>query len=331
MVKGGTKTMKEVTGRLLICILSLVLLAVGLVPEAEAGVPPLVSTDWLAKNLGKKGLVVIDVRTEANYEFAHIPGAVSIPYGEVEPPGDEGYLLMVPEDELTDLLQEAGVNRDSHVVVYAHGNTVSDASKAGAVYWILKANGLKRVSMLNGGFTKWTFEGRKVVKDVPEPPRGNFVAKRDPSKIADLEEVGRAIKDKRVYLVDARNADQHFGHAKRADATCYGHIPFSVSMPADYLTNAGANRAPATIKDKKTLKALALGIGLPKDKRAKIIVYCNTAQFAGLNYLVLADILGYKNVKVYDGSMLEYCKKRGDLPLERFAWGRPDSCAACRK
>ncbi|NDY41389.1 sulfurtransferase [Dissulfurirhabdus thermomarina] len=307
----------------------LVCLAMGLAPGAAAGgAPPLVDTAWLAGHLGRKGLVVMDVRTEANYAFAHIPGAVSVPYGEMEPPGDEGELLMVPEGELTDLLQEAGVNRDSHVVVYAHGNTVSDASKAGAVYWILKANGLERVSMLNGGFTKWTFEGRKVVKDEPAPRRGDFVARRDPRAIAGLDDVRRAIADPRTFLVDARNPDQHFGHTKRADVACYGHIPSSVSLPAAYLTNAGRNRAPATLKDEAVLEALARGVGLPADKGAGIIVYCNTAQFAGIDYLVLHDVLGYENVRVYDGSMLEYCRRRGDLPLERFSWGRPSGRAA---
>ena len=311
------------------CLSLVVLMAWGASSAAWASTPALVETGWVARHIGDPKVVIINVRTESNYDFAHIPGAVSIPYGDLETPGDKGFPLMVEESELTELLQDAGVQTDSHVIVYGQGNTVSDVTKAAAAYWILKSNGLRNVSLLNGGFTKWTFEGRKVVKAVPKPRKGDFVAHRDHTKIATLRDVAEALSNGKVFLVDARNPAQHFGVSKRSDVSCYGHITYSVNLPAAYLTNAGANRAPATLKSKRALVKLVEGAALPADKNKKIIVYCNTGQFAGLDYFILAGILGYKRVKLYDGSMKEYCSEHGNLPLERFAWGRPEFCAEC--
>ncbi len=307
----------------MICLLVMVVLASAVSSPgwvSAAGTAPLVSTDWLDKHKSDKAVVIVDVRSDANYGFAHIPNAVSIPYTELEPKSTTGLFVVPGEKKLTELFQKAGINKNSHVVVYAHGNTVSDASKAGASYWIFKAMGHKKVSMLNGGFTKWTFEGRVVTNKVPNRKRGDIVAKKDPSIFADFHEVARVVQKGGAIFMDARNSVQYFGHEKRADVTCYGHIPGAINLPADFLTHAGINRAPATLKEKKDLQRMVTGVGIPSTKSTTIIVYCNTAQLAGLNYLVLKDILGYRNVKVYDGSMLEYCKLKGKLPVEIFSW-----------
>ncbi len=314
------KTIQDRTIIFLLVLTALMLIVSVPVRSFAGGTSPLVSTSWLDKHKSDKAVVIVDVRTSANYGFAHIPNAVSIPYSELEPKSKTGLFVIPDEKRINQMFQQAGINNNSHVVVYAHGNTVSDASKAGAAYWIFKAMGHKNVSMLNGGFTKWTFEGRVVTNTAPNKKAGNFKAKRDASLIADFDEVSKIVRKGGAVLMDARNSIQYFGHEKRADVTCYGHIPGAINLPADFLSNAGINRAPATIKDKKDLQKMVTGVGVPKAKSTPVIVYCNTAQLAGLNYLVLKDILGYKNVKVYDGSMLEYCRVRGKLPLERFSW-----------
>ncbi len=307
---------------LLILLVVGVVLAAVIVPGISRAriADPLVSTDWLNKHMADKSVVVVDIRTGANYAFAHIPHAVSIPYTNIEPKDDNDLFMLPSIGKITELFRNAGVNRKSHVIVYGHGNTVSDASKAAATYWALKAMGHRNVSMLDGGFTKWTFEGRVVTKEVPKVKKGNFKAVVDTSLIADMDEVAKAVKSRRAVLVDARNSIQYFGHEKRADVICFGHIPGAINLPADFLSNAGINRAPATVKSKDDLLKIVRGVGIPEDKSVPIIVYCNTAQLAGLNYLVLKDLLGYTNVKVFDGSMLEYCNLNGKLPVERFSW-----------
>lgn len=289
-------------------------------PPAGAAAAPLVSTEWLGENLSAAGQVILDVRTSANYGFAHIPGAVSVPFNKLEPYLEsKGCQLMPPPETVTEILQGAGVSSSTHVIVYDHGNTTSDATKGAAALWILHSMGHENVSYLNGGFTKWTFEGRKIDNKVPSPARGDFTAALNSSKVATLEEIVENLKTKEALLVDDRNAAQYFGISKRGDAKRYGHIPGSICLPADYLTNAGINRAPATVKSTEELTGIVKGAGVPADKSRIIIVYCNSAQQAGLAYLVLGEILEYRNVKVFDGSMLEYAT-REDLPVVRYAW-----------
>lgn len=286
-----------------------------------AGNSPLVTTQWLNKNLNKKDLVIIDVRTATNYGVGHIPGAYNIPYVGWEPMNQKRECQLMPKPEdLTRMLQAIGVNPSSHVIIYDHGNSIGDATKGCATVWILEAIGHTNVSYLNGGFTKWTFEGRIIDNKVPESKPGTFVAKLNPAMVATMEYIAAKSKKKDAIIVDARNSNQHFGADKRADVEEFGHIPGSINLPAPFLNNAGANRAPATIRDAKQLAEMVKGVGIPSDKNREIIVYCNTGQYAGMDYFVLRDILGYKNVSVYDGSMLEYAAD-GDMPLVNFTWG----------
>jgi thiosulfate/3-mercaptopyruvate sulfurtransferase len=304
-------------------ILCMILIAAsGLMPAvAIAGAAPTVSTGWLEQNLAAPGMVIIDVRTQANYDFGHLPGAVSMPYNRWEPYNRESGCQKMPTPaDVTKMMRSLGVNRSTHVVVYDAGNTTLDATEGGAAVWILEAMGHDNVSYLDGGFTKWTFEGRIIDKEKPSPQAGNFTATLDATKVATLKDVIANLKKKEAIFLDDRNSVQHFGISKRPDVVRYGHIPGSLNFPVDFMTNAGINRAPATIKSEKELQAMAEGVGLPMDKNRKIIVYCNSAQQAGMGYFVLHDIMGYRNVTVYDGSMLEYARQT-KLPLVRFAWG----------
>ena len=288
---------------------------------AWAGVQPLQTTQGLADHMNDQNLVIIDVRTETNYGVGHIPGAVNLPYGEWEPMDDETHVqLMAPVEDLAAMLREKGVSGNSQVIIYDHGNSVSDATKGAAAAWILSAIGHPNVSYLDGGFTKWTFEGRVIDNQKPDPVPGDFSAKMDAARVTNLDTLLVRMKKGKVLLVDARNSNQHFGNDKRADVAAFGHIPGSLNLPAPFLTNAGINRAPATLRGKKQLMAIVEGVGIPNQKDQQIIVYCNTAQYAGLDYFVLHNLLGYSNVSVYDGSMLEYAV-HDELPLVRYAWG----------
>jgi len=286
-----------------------------------AGTSPLVTTQWLEKNLGGEDLVIIDVRTTTNYGVGHIPGSFNVPYIGWQPFNEKKQCqLMSKPDELSQILQAIGVNDSSHVVIYDHGNSIGDATKGCASVWILEAMGHTDVSYLDGGFTKWTFEGRIIDNKLPEGETGNFVADVDSAKVVTLKQVLKKMRKKGVVLLDARNSNQHFGDTKRGDVERYGHIPGSINLPAPFLNHAGVNRAPATLKPEEQLVDIVKGVGIPSDKNREIIVYCNTGQYAGMNYFVLHDILGYRKVSVYDGSMLEYGAD-DKLPLANFTWG----------
>ncbi|MBU0665179.1 MAG: hypothetical protein KJ990_11630 [Proteobacteria bacterium] len=288
---------------------------------SAANADSLVTTDWLAKNLDAKGLVILDVRTESNYGVGHIPGAVNLPYDQWDPKNEERKCNLMPTAaQMTEILKKLGVNASSHVVIYDHGNSTSDATKGISAFWIMDSMGHKNISYLNGGFTKWTFEGKIIDNKVPTPVPGDFVVSLNDAKVASLEEVTSNLKNKTAIFLDVRDSDQHFGFQKRHDVNRFGHIPGSLTWPADFMTHAGINRAPAYVLSADELAIMAKGVGLPSDKSSNIIVYCNSSQFAGLGFFVLQEMLGYDNVSVYDGSILEYAGIE-DLPMDNFSWG----------
>ena len=307
--------------RYIIYMLLAILTGFASAPAPAAAADVLVSTDWLLKNLRVRNLVVIDVRTPANYDFGHIPGAVNLAYDDWQPKNEQLQCHLMPTAEImTGYLQKLGVNASSHVVIYDQGNTMSDASKGTSAYWIMDAMGHKNLSYLDGGFTKWTFEGKIIDNKKPTPAPGDFVAKLDKSKVSTLKDIAASLKDGNTTFLDVRDGEQHFGYSKRADVKRFGHIPGSLLWPGDFMTNAGINRAPAVIKSQKDLETMAKGVALPKDKNRHIIVYCNSSQFAGMGFFILQEFLGYTNVSVYDGSMLEYAADE-ELPMASYSWG----------
>jgi len=140
------------------------LIPLGFVPPAACrSLPALVETGWLANNLNAKNTVLIDTRTPYNYKVGHLPGAVSMPYAKLNAYNDdEEYQLLPQSTDLTKKLQALGVNSDSRIIIYDQGNTTGDATKGAYAVWALEATGHNNVSYLNGGFTKWTFEGRII-------------------------------------------------------------------------------------------------------------------------------------------------------------------------
>jgi thiosulfate/3-mercaptopyruvate sulfurtransferase len=303
--------------------ISILLAGLAFVPQAASRtLPPLVETAWLNNNLSTKNLVLIDVRTAANYGVGHLPGAVNIPYTQWNAANDERNCQALPEAAVfTTIMRNKGISAHNQIIIYDHANTTGDATKGAYAVWSLEAMGHKDVSYLNGGFTKWTFEGRIIDNIVPTPQPGNFTAQPAADKIATLAYVKSHIGSQQVQFVDARNSNQFFGAEKRADVARYGHIKGAINLPAPFINNAGINRAPAILMPHEKLAEIAAGMGLPKDKNRELIVYCNTGQYAALDYLVLHDILGYQRVRLYDGSMLEYAVQY-ELPLNRYSWGR---------
>ncbi len=299
------------------------LIPLGFVPPAACrSLPALVETGWLANNLNAKNLLLIDIRTASNYKVGHLPGAVSMPYAEWNSYNDDLECQLLPKStDFAKKLRAIGLNSDSRVVIYDHGNTTSDATKGTYAVWALEAMGHDNVSYLNGGFTKWTFEGLIINNKKPTPQPGNFKIQTSSSKIATLEYVKSQLNSNKVLFVDARNSNEFFGTHKRADVARYGHIPGAISLPATFLNNAGINRAPASILPLKKLEAMAAGMGIPADKNKELIIYCNTGQYAALDYFVLHDLLGYRNARLFDGSMLEYAVQY-KLPSVKYSWGR---------
>ena len=287
--------------------------------SALAASKSLVSIDWLANNLTKSGVVILDVGDFTNYEKKHIPGAIKA-FGPWQTMNDEFVGFMMPKtDDLVQMLRSFGVNDNSSIVIYDEGVTAMDTARSARALWTLHVLGHDDVVILNGGLAAWEQAGKPVsTTAATSNSSGSFSAKMVDSKVATLAEVKKKIGSKAVFL-DNRSTAEFFGHEKKSHIKRYGHLPKALTWPASFMSNAGTNLSPATMKDTDVLKQMAAGVGIPANKNAEIITYSNHGLQAAMGYFVLHDLLGYKNVKIFDGSILETAPDMS-VPMEKFSW-----------
>jgi len=280
----------------------------------------LVSIDWLAKNLEAPNVVVLDVGAFTLHEKGHIPGAVKA-FGPWQTMNDEFVGFMMPKvDNLVQMLRGFGVNNDSYVIVYDEGVTAQDTAKSARAVWTLEAMGHTNVAILDGGFEAWKQAGKAISAEPTIPMPGNFTGDLVQSKLATMSEVKKALQSSGVVFVDARLPQESFGHEKKSYIKRFGHLPGSRLLPADFMTRAGVDFSPSFMRNTEVLQLMAQGVGIPADKDAEIVTYSNRGIQAAMGYFVLHDLLGYRNVKVFDGSMLEAAADES-VPMDTNGWG----------
>jgi len=301
----------------LLGVLLFMLCSPGLASAAES---TLVSVDWLAKNLQLKNLIILDTSEFIHYEKKHIPGAVK-GFGPWMTMNREFVGFMIPEEaDLVEMIRGYGIDDDSFVVVYDEGVSSADTAKSARALWTLHALGHDKVAILNGGMAAWEQDERPVSTEAVAPLTGNFNGKLVLAKVAILAEVQKKIGSPNVYFVDNRTPEQYFGHEKKSEISRSGHLPGALLWPESFMTIAGVDFAPSYFREAKELQRMAKGIHLPADKDVEIITYSNHGLAAATGYYVLHDILGYKNVKVFDGSILEVSEIE-DVPMIVNRWG----------
>jgi thiosulfate/3-mercaptopyruvate sulfurtransferase len=256
----------------------------------ESDIPAIVPLSWLKKNIDNPRVVIIDLQPEENYMKGHIQGAVSMPG---PPPSKllfDSKFLMPKLETMTDTLSNAGINKDSLVVVYDGGAFMW----AARLYWILDFLGHGNVGLLQVGYGGWKKGEIPTSITTFKAKRQEFVPRIDNSKIKTKLDTLLAIGKKTI--IDGRVSPHYKG--KESLAKRFGHIPTAQNYACtqNYEVTASGNR----MRDLKDLKDVYKDI----DKEKEIILYCDGGAEAALNYIVLQE-LGYK-VAVYDGSWLEW-------------------------
>ena len=275
----------------------------------------LVETDWVAAHLNdpKVRIAEVDYDPAANYELGHVPGAVLFDWRkEINDPTSRDVLSA---ESLTALFQRAGISEGTTVVLYGDFNNWF----AAFAFWVFTYYGAKDLKLMNGGRKKWIAEDLPLTKEVPGPSPGSFRARApNPALRVFLDDVRHALPDvksgKRT-LVDVRGPKEFSGeitappeypdeHAQRG-----GHIPGAKNVPW-----AQAVREDGTFKSREELEALYHGKGIRPD--APVITYCRIGERSSHTWFVLRYLLGYPDVRNYDGSWTEW----GNLvrmPIER--------------
>ena len=284
--------------------------------------PAIVSTDLLEWNLNCGNLVVVDVRGEDAYNAGHIPGAINVPEGMwyINPPFglDLPWMEMPPKDYLFDLIGDAGITRHSWVVVVGATSgplTVPEVpplafySTAGItrVAITLLYAGVKYVSILDGGYDKWAMEGKPVSTDAVAPIPVTYKGPVDKTMLVSADYVESKIG--KSIIVDARDEIVYDGTVTEPWAPDPGHISTARNLPTPTLWNVevdGDFAVYITYKDMWTLWSMVSSVVGWSGRGREIIVYCGVGGYASTAYFVLSEVLGYRNVRIYDGSTQEW-------------------------
>jgi thiosulfate/3-mercaptopyruvate sulfurtransferase len=261
----------------------------------------LIDTETLEQNLERAGLVVIDVRGRAAYEFGgHIPGAVHATWHEFSDPNAVAKGLLDPDlTRLEQKIQALGINQDSDVVIYS--NPFDNWGDEGRMFWMLEYLGACNLRILDGGWVKWVAEKRRYEHGVVRPPPGNFKVAPSMELIVLKDELKKLVRrpHPETMLADARSLEEYVGK-EIAGIPRAGHIPSAVNVPWNAFLNSDA-----TVKDLDVLRTTLEEKGLHEGR--EIICYCTGGVRSGWLYFVL-KLAGYPKARNYPGSWWEWSR-----------------------
>lgn len=285
-------------------------LALPVTVSAAADVPPpLVSAEWLAGELHRPDLVVLDMRGAEGFAAGHVPGAVHSAYpGAWRTERDGVPWVLPPIPDLEAYLSGLGIGGDATVVLVPEGKDSTEFGVASWPYWVLKYLGHDAVAILDGGWKAWRADAaRRVEMQVAEPQPVAFTANLQPDILISTRELAGRLGA--VALVDARPPGEHRGESKSGFAARAGRIPGAVNIPTASLFDADAGR----LKAKEELTAIVSPL-LP-DADRETITYCNTGHWGSVDWFVLHELLGFSNVALYEESTAGWTRD-ANLPVE---------------
>jgi len=259
---------------------------------------PIVSVSELEKNLTNPQVVVVDVRKVEEYKAGHIPGAVNVAYGSWAIKKGDLLNELPPIDDLAEVIGNAGIDKDSIVVIVGKTDKVPDQFDMTRVAWTLKYLGVPNVAILNGGQNQWVKENKPLSQDMVRAKAKSFKVsitdKLYVNKAYVMDQLGKAT------IIDTR-APAFFGAKEKLPfVPKLGRIKGAVNLPVGQLYTP-----EGLYKDKSALAALAQKAA-GNDLSKEIIVYCDTGKTCTGWALIMTDMLGYQNVKAYDGSSMEW-------------------------
>jgi thiosulfate/3-mercaptopyruvate sulfurtransferase len=262
----------------------------------------LLSTAWVADHLNTPGvrLVEIDVDTSTYASAGHLPNAVA--FNWTSQLQDQVARDIISQKNFEALLSNAGITKHDHVVIYGDQNNWF----AAYALWLFKYYNHDKVSLMNGGRKRWELDGRAFVHDVPLFPKSNYTVDLVNKHLrADRQFILNRLEQPGFALVDVRSPDEYSGKiiappGMTETAQRAGHIPGASSIPW-----ARAVNEDGTYKSADELRALYLEQGVNGTSK-DIVTYCRIGERSSHSWFALTYLLGYQNVRNYDGSWTEW-------------------------
>ena len=276
-------------------IILLVIVSFSLAKADAKEIPLLVSAEWLNENKNDPELVLLQVNfLRLDYQEEHISGAKFLWPDWLAANSPEGNFNPPDAAAATKVLQELGVNKNSHIILY---HTRGDVTVTARMFVTLEYLGLKgRVHFLNGGLEAWKRAGYPVTKELPVVKKGDFVAKIE-KVLVDKDYVSNSLQSPSAVVVDARLKRFYDGDATGNPRD--GHITGAKNIPYPDLIDSSFMFKPVD-------KLNGYFQPVVPDKKTEVVAYCFIGQTASVVYMA-GRILGY-NMKVYDGSLQEWSR-----------------------
>jgi thiosulfate/3-mercaptopyruvate sulfurtransferase len=261
----------------------------------------LVSTEWVAEHLDDPQVRIVESDEDVLlYDMGHIPGAVKIDWHvDLQDPVARDFL---DKDAFEALMRRNGIGNDTTVVFYGDRNNWY----ATYAYWLFKYFGHEDVRVMNGGRAKWEAEGRPMTREVPSYPETTYAAREPDERIrAYRDDVLKQVQSGAPALVDVRSPAEYTGEVlhmagyPQEGAQRGGHVRGAQNIPW-----ATAANEDGTFKSPEELRAIYTGKGITPDKN--VIAYCRIGERSSHTWFVLRELLGYPDVRNYDGSWTEW-------------------------
>jgi Rhodanese-related sulfurtransferase len=273
----------------------------------------LVSTEYVQQNINNPNIRILEVDYDpSNYFQGHIPNALLVDWRKDM--NDPIMRDIIKKEDFERLMQKLGINNNTEVVLYGDFNNWF----ASFAFWVFKYYGHKYVRLMNGGRKKWIEEDRPLTKEIPQVTPAQYKVSEQNENIRTYFEyvytsLPYYVKDK--LLIDVRSPKEFTGEIlappeyPNEGAQRGGHIPKAINIPWSVAVNEDG-----TFKSYEELKSIYESKGVTPDK--EIITYCRIGERAAVTWFVLTHLLGYKNVKLYDGSWTEWGNKIR-VPIEK--------------
>jgi thiosulfate/3-mercaptopyruvate sulfurtransferase len=271
----------------------------------------LVSTDWVAEHLDDPNVRIVESDEDVLlYDMGHIPGAINLDWHtDLQDQVKRDFLDRAGFEEL---MRKNGIGNDTTVVFYGDRNNWY----ATYTYWLFKYFGHKDARVMNGGRAKWEAEGRPMSRDVPSYPKTTYTAQEPDERIrAYRDDVLKQVESGAPALVDVRSVPEYTGEVlhmagyAQEGAQRGGHVLGAKSIPW-----ATAANEDGTFKSPEQLREIYGGKDITPDKN--VIAYCRIGERSSHTWFVLRELLGYPDVRNYDGSWTEWGSMVG-VPIAR--------------